>query len=551
MGDSDIRRWARVYAGRGYALARIKPGEKKPTDPGWTEYGFPAERFREGDNIGIQAGGLSHDIVCVDLDLLEAVGEADRFLPPTGMVDGRPGKPRSHRWFLVKDVPPELTALPEVAGGVGGPRTRQFYREGPDKREMVVEFRGTGSQAVVPPSTWTDRTGLRREVRTWHSFGDPAEVDCRVLFEAVRRLAGAFGWVEREPHKARSGRGGPTEPPALLPLPAREAARQARTYVAAIPPAVEGEGGDNLTFRVARLLAIDFALPPEQAWPLLLEYNARCEPPWCEADLRRKLDAAFEQEGILGEKLRRRCRAIDVRVLPEGPVYVGLDVAGRFDSYVDLSPSLWAGVVKLGEFRALAPELASVGWEGRRVVLCPASTVATNRREVWSEYYLAKLLRRRGADVLSLHLAPLNGRRATVGAGGEGGLVTPPWRAGQAFLLAEEAGGRAREQDPHRKALPRRKDSPTLRKAIDFVRKNNVTSLDKQTLKRGKKNRLSRATLRRALSSLITHMHTSPHTLIRISLYLDPKESNGTRNDRPRCVEKCGGDRESRSTSPS
>ena len=46
-----------------------------------------------------------------------------------------------------------------------------------------------------------------------------------------------------------------------------------------------------------------------------------------------------------------------VRVRPgDGPVFVGLDVDSPTRSYVSLSPSLWAGVVMLGEYRDLAPE---------------------------------------------------------------------------------------------------------------------------------------------------------------------------------------------------
>ena len=86
---------------------------------------------------------------------------ADEYLPTTGMVEGRPGKRRSHRWYRVINIPPELTAAPNVAGGIGGPKTRQFRHS--KTKEIIVEFRGTGSQAVVPPSKWISKDGKRQE----------------------------------------------------------------------------------------------------------------------------------------------------------------------------------------------------------------------------------------------------------------------------------------------------------------------------------------------------------------------------------------------------
>lgn len=85
--------------------------------------------------------------------------------------------------------------------------------------------------------------------------------------------------------------------PAVAPLvlsddPAGRVQR-ARKYIAALPPAVSGEKGHNATFRAACAAVVDFGLTPDEARPLLAEYNARCLPPWSEKDLDHKLaDAA-------------------------------------------------------------------------------------------------------------------------------------------------------------------------------------------------------------------------------------------------------------------
>src|SRR5262249_51374827 len=144
------------------------------------------------DSIGIQSGRLSNDLVCVDLDDPSTLADADRYLPPTEMVEGRPGKPQSHRWYRVVNVPDHLKAPSKVAGGIGGPRTRLFKPK--DRPGTLVEFRGTGSQAVVPPSIWTGKDGDRWEHREWDRFGEPAVVDCQELFDCVCRLAAAHGW---------------------------------------------------------------------------------------------------------------------------------------------------------------------------------------------------------------------------------------------------------------------------------------------------------------------------------------------------------------------
>jgi len=65
--------------------------------------------------------------------------------------------------------------------------------------------------------------------------------------------------------------------------------RQAGSYVASMPPAIEGQGGDAITFNVAKKLVHDFALPIHQAMDIMREYNARCVPPWEEKYLHRKL----------------------------------------------------------------------------------------------------------------------------------------------------------------------------------------------------------------------------------------------------------------------
>jgi hypothetical protein len=68
--------------------------------------------------------------------------------------------------------------------------------------------------------------------------------------------------------------------------------KRIQAYLAAIPPAVELNGGDLQTFTVACALVHGFALSTEQARSYLEAYSARCEPPWSEKELLHKLAKA-------------------------------------------------------------------------------------------------------------------------------------------------------------------------------------------------------------------------------------------------------------------
>lgn len=71
-----------------------------------------------------------------------------------------------------------------------------------------------------------------------------------------------------------------------------EVRERARRYVAAIPPAVSGEHGDATTFRVCCRLVRGFALSDDDALAVLVDWNRECLPPWSEAQLRSKIEAA-------------------------------------------------------------------------------------------------------------------------------------------------------------------------------------------------------------------------------------------------------------------
>lgn len=82
-----------------------------------------------------------------------------------------------------------------------------------------------------------------------------------------------------------------------------------QNYIDAIPPAIEGQGGDKLTFTVACKLIHGWDLTVSQALPYLESYSARCEPPWDQHELIRKLKCADgltgQRGGLVGEETPR------------------------------------------------------------------------------------------------------------------------------------------------------------------------------------------------------------------------------------------------------
>ena len=82
---------------------------------------------------------------------------------------------------------------------------------------------------------------------------------------------------------------------------------RARRYLAKCEPAISGQGGHRTAFVVATKLVKGFALPLDVAFELLwTQWNHRCDPPWSERDLRRKVkEAAAAREMAEGALLER------------------------------------------------------------------------------------------------------------------------------------------------------------------------------------------------------------------------------------------------------
>ena len=183
---ADARGAALYYLKHRLAPIPVPSGSKAPILSGWpslrlteatvSDY-FPAGRQL---NVGLLTGRLNGDAggeVVVDIDCMEALRAADLILPETGRIAGRPGNPRSHRHYRVKNAPAK--AHDKYKDPIQG--------DAPDQRAVLVELLSTGAQVIAPPSVH-DTTG---ETYMWHSFGTAAEADVGELLAAVKRLAAA------------------------------------------------------------------------------------------------------------------------------------------------------------------------------------------------------------------------------------------------------------------------------------------------------------------------------------------------------------------------
>jgi P4 family phage/plasmid primase-like protien len=301
---------------RGFALCKPDPDEKKPTYKAWPTYSLESDDFRDGDMLGIICGPLSdgnrpgHALVEIDLDAEDAVRLADEHLPPTDMEEGRPGKPRSHRGFLVPcaTIPSWAVSTAEQAApaaleakGHAGPFKKQFRHA--QTGECVFDFIGTGGQVVCPPS----HSG--GEPREWLGGepGEPRVVPFPQLWAAVLHLAEACGCKLPEvngtapkpevngtpPKQASSWHTGKASP---WLLSSRDSARhRAIAYVSHenCPVAISKKGGHNTMLWVARAVVYGFDLGADVGFEVLRDYyNPRCQPAWPEAQLLRKCKQA-------------------------------------------------------------------------------------------------------------------------------------------------------------------------------------------------------------------------------------------------------------------
>lgn len=186
QNTTNAQEWARYYRqGMGWWVVPLRPGTKKPYTDDWNhvlESGdvmdYQPEDFSPDDNIGVRS---RRGLVIVDLDDTWVVRCGDDFLPRSGMVWGRPSKPRAKRGYL--STFEEKIDLKDDAG------------------KTLAEIR-VNHHDVLPPSTRVPKDeeiaeGALTETLTWSGpIDQPSSCEPEMLTRLVR-LTCTAAWIAR------------------------------------------------------------------------------------------------------------------------------------------------------------------------------------------------------------------------------------------------------------------------------------------------------------------------------------------------------------------
>jgi len=178
----------------------------------------------------------------------------------------------------------QLGALPETPRvSTGGDGVHYYFRWPAGEMRSTfgrgIDVKHTGGYVVAPPSRHASG-----RVYAWCAEAAPDEVALAELpnpwLAAVRRPAVAVAT---------------TAPDRVCHVPVADRVRRARAYVAQMPPAIAGNGGHAALWAVAVVVVRGFSLDPQDALPILVDYSARCLPPWSERDVAHKIEDAMQR----------------------------------------------------------------------------------------------------------------------------------------------------------------------------------------------------------------------------------------------------------------
>ena len=131
--------------GRGWCPVPVRFRTKKPIGEGWNELRINATstpQYFNGSpqNVGVLLGDASNGLIDVDLDCPEALALAADYLPPTGALFGRDGKPKSHWLYKVKN--------PQPTDQYRFPSTKDANGK-TVKGAMIVEYRSSARKPSI------------------------------------------------------------------------------------------------------------------------------------------------------------------------------------------------------------------------------------------------------------------------------------------------------------------------------------------------------------------------------------------------------------------
>lgn len=114
---------------------------------------------------------------------------------------------------------------------------------------------------------------------------DGAAIDLALIAEAVESISTTTHIPLPLGQRVRTAEAARGQRMQVVASPVERAER----WLACVEPAIEGQGGDRATFRVACAMVRDFDLSDADALSLLERWNSRCSPPWSSAQLAQKI----------------------------------------------------------------------------------------------------------------------------------------------------------------------------------------------------------------------------------------------------------------------
>jgi hypothetical protein len=240
---------AMAMAGRGFRVFPLRPFGKKPAVDDFPSVATTDETTlrawwtQQPDyNIGI----LTTDMVVVDIDVKNRADAVDQYVQAGGHWD-----------TLVVQTP---------TGGY------HAYFDGPDSKLVANLLPGVDIRShngyVVGPGSYTDA----------EASGD-TQVKATGYYHIVADKP--LPWVPGGIEVKLEAPGRRTRQDTGVDLDTESAVANAAVWLQDAPPAVEGLGGDNTTYRTAAKLVRDYGLTEWTAYELMLaHWNERCQPPW-------------------------------------------------------------------------------------------------------------------------------------------------------------------------------------------------------------------------------------------------------------------------------
>ena len=223
---------------------------------GWNVY-VGVNAYRPGRSRAREAvAQVRHLFLEEDLDgpgLLATLSTRPDLPPPSYVLHSSPG--RLHVLWRVRDIAPS--------------KVEQLQKE--LARELLTDRAATScTQTTRLPGLFNHKR--QPSVRVGIEY-----LHWRDVFVARDLPAVGAGTTPSSITKARR------------PLPATRSVERARAFLQCVDPAVAGQQGDLRTFRVCCRIVRGFDLSDDEAVRALSEWNARCEPPWSERELRQKV----------------------------------------------------------------------------------------------------------------------------------------------------------------------------------------------------------------------------------------------------------------------